>query len=225
MISALPGLDFLLLVFNSGFDIALSSWRSIVERTSCPIWLDVHSLALEPHVGAHRDYRALMEWPEWVKGAAYLQANRQEVGCLMGHPERWATEAEIQEFIDQALGLGVRAVFVTKGKDGVLAAVRNETRSIPAPVARAVVDTTGCGDVFAGGAIAGLLGGRSVFQAAEAGVALATKAVSVSGLRETFDLAVLASGRNGSSSRSTGNGQTARGGPLPATASGRKITE
>ncbi|MBN1938424.1 MAG: carbohydrate kinase family protein [Candidatus Aminicenantes bacterium] len=189
LLEALPSLDILLMVFNSGLDVAFCDWRLIVERSSCLVWFDVHSLALEPRVGVHRDYRAVPDWPEWVKGVACLQANRQEVGCLMGHPERWATDAEIREFIDQALGLGVRAVFVTKGKDGVLVAVRNETRPIPAPAASAVVDATGCGDVFAAAAVEALLRGRSVFQAAEAGVALATAAVAVSGLCETFLLA------------------------------------
>ncbi len=101
-LAALPGLEFLAMVFNSGFDISLRDWRSIVARASCPIWLDIHSLALEPRVGAHRDYRSVPDWPDWVKGAAYLQANRQEVGCLMGHPERWANEVEIRDFFAQA---------------------------------------------------------------------------------------------------------------------------
>jgi hypothetical protein len=188
-LEALSGLDFLVMVFNSGFDISLRDWRSIVARASCPVWLDVHSLALEQRVGAHRDYRSVPDWPDWVKGAAYLQANRQEVGCLMGHPERWANEEEIQSFFIRAFATGARAVFVTMGKDGVLAATPGEVRRIPAPVASAVIDATGCGDVFAAAAIERLLRGEPVFQAVEAGVALATKAVAVSGLRETYLLA------------------------------------
>jgi len=188
-LAALPELEFLVMVFNSGFDIFLQDWRSIVARASCPIWLDIHSLALEPRVGTHRDYRSVPDWPDWVKGAAYLQANRQEVGCLMGHPERWANEEEIQSFFAQAFATGVRAVFVTMGKDGVLAATPGEVRRIPAPIASAVADATGCGDVFAAAAIERLLRGEPVFRAVEAGVALATRAVAVSGLCETFLLA------------------------------------
>lgn len=190
ILDRLSELDFLLLSFNSGSDIGLSDWRKIAGRAACPVWLDVHSLALNPSAGGRREYRPVPEWMEWARGTVYLQANRQEVGCLMGHPERRANDSEIQAFFDDALGLGARAVFVTMGRDGVLAAVRNERRRVPAAVAPIVVDPTGCGDVFAAAAIEALLRGEPVFRAAEAGVVLATKAVSVSGLRETYDLAM-----------------------------------
>jgi len=195
VLRALPGLDFLMMVFNSGFDISLPDWRKIVSKAACPIWFDIHSLALEPRVGAHRNYRALPDWPEWVKGVTYLQANRQEVGCLMGHPERWADEGEIRDFFRRAIAAGVRAIFMTMGKDGVLAATLEEIRRVPAPVASEVVDATGCGDVFAAASVDGLLRGEPEFQAAAAGVGLATQAVAVSGLRETFSLASRASHR------------------------------
>jgi sugar/nucleoside kinase (ribokinase family) len=52
------------------------------------------------------------------------------------------------------------------------------------------VDTTGCGDVFAAAAARALAGGAGIFEAVEAGVALASRAVASAGLRETFELAV-----------------------------------
>jgi len=189
VLNSLEGLDFLFLVFNSGFDISLADWRNIAGRARCPIWIDIHSLALTPGVGVRRAYRAVPEWREWVKGAAFLQANRQEVACLMGHPERWADESEIKTLAAQAFDLGLRAIFMTMGKEGVLAATPGRIFLIPAPVADAVVDTTGCGDVFAAASAAGLLQGFPVARAASAGVELATRAVSVSGLRETYRLA------------------------------------
>jgi len=189
VLRALPKLDFLIMVFNSGFDIGLSDWRKIVSQAACPIWFDVHSLALEQKVGAHREYRSVPDWRSWVEGAAYLQANRQEVGCLMGHPERWADDSEIRAFFALAFEAGARAVFVTMGKDGVLAAIPGEIRHVPAETASRVVDATGCGDVFAAASVRELLRGASVFQAALSGVGLATKAVSVSGLPATYDLA------------------------------------
>jgi len=189
ILAGLPGLDFLFLVFNSGFDIALPDWRSIADRAACPIWIDIHSLALAARVGGPRDYRALPDWPEWVRGAAYLQANRQEVACLMGHPERWADESEIRALAFRSFGLGLQAAFITLGKDGVLVATPEEIRRVPAPVPAAVVDTTGCGDVFAAATARALLDGISPVRAAERGVALATRAVGISGLQATYDLA------------------------------------
>ncbi|MCX6560830.1 MAG: PfkB family carbohydrate kinase [Candidatus Aminicenantes bacterium] len=189
ILAGLDGLDALLLAFNSGFDLRLGDWRSIVDKSRCPIWIDIHSLSLAKLVGAHRDYVALPEWRDWVRGAAYLQANRQEVACMVGRPECWAERAEIDVLAAEAFGLGVRAVFVTMGKEGVLVLTPAEIRMIAAPLAAAAVDTTGCGDVFAAVALKALAGGGGAFAAAQAGAALASRAVSVKGLAETFDLA------------------------------------
>jgi len=189
ILRALPGMDFLFLVFNSGFDISLSDWRAVAGRAVCPIWIDIHSLALSPCLGARRNYRAVPDWRAWVEGADYLQANRREAACLMGRPEREADESEIRELCRQAFQIGVRAVFVTLGKEGVLAAVPGDIRRVPAPVAAGVVDPTGCGDVFAAAVSRGLLCGQPVFQAASAGVELASRAAGISGVRETYRLA------------------------------------
>ncbi|MHB8056033.1 MAG: PfkB family carbohydrate kinase, partial [Candidatus Aminicenantales bacterium] len=77
----------------------------------------------------------------------------------------------------------------TMGEDGAWAATPGAFRRLPAPPAPNVVDPTGCGDVFAAAAIAGMLRGWSVFEAAAAGVELATRAVGAAGLRETYRLA------------------------------------
>jgi len=208
VIAALPRLDMLLMVFNSGFELRLADWRRIVAAASRDIWLDVHSFVLAKVVGAHRDYVAVPGWRDWMAGVSYLQANRQEVASLRGHPERWPSHAEIESFAAQAFDVGVRAVFVTMGKDGVLlltpggAKVRPGAgamavgahrspvvRHIQAPAADRVVDTTGCGDVFCAAAMRFLSRGASVAEAAEAGVALASEAVGLAGIAETFALA------------------------------------
>jgi len=192
ILDRLPELDFLLLSFNSGSDIGLIDWRKIVDRASCPAWLDVHSLALTPSTGGRREYRAVPAWEAWIDGITYLQANRREIGCLLGRPEQPADEAGIRTFAARAFAFGVKAVFATMGEGGVWAATPEETRRIPARPGAAVVDPTGCGDVFAAAAIAGRLRGLSVFRAAAAGVELATRAAGVSGIAATHLLAARA---------------------------------
>ena len=189
VLEALPGLDFLMMVFNSGFDIELADWRAVAGRASCPVWMDIHSLALEPRVGSRRGYRTVPEWEAWVEGAAYLQANRREAACLMGRPDREAGESEIEELSRRAFRLGVRAVFVTLGRDGVAVSTPEGFVRIPAAPSPAVVDPTGCGDVFAAAAAEALLSGRTVFEAAVAGAALAARTAEVSGVHEIFGLA------------------------------------
>jgi sugar/nucleoside kinase (ribokinase family) len=184
----------LLMVFNSGFELRLADWRRIVAAERREIWLDVHSLVLAKVVGVHRDYVAVPGWRDWIAGVSYLQANRQEVASLRGHPERWPSRAEIESFAAQAFDVGVRAVFVTMGKDGVLLLTPGAhpspvVRHIQAPAADRVVDTTGCGDVFCAAAMRLLSRGASIEEAAKAGVALASEAVGLAGIAETFALA------------------------------------
>ena len=248
ILAALPRLDMLLMAFNSGFEFALADWRRIVDaacaldfarslardrdsngtRTrACPIWLDVHSFVLDRIVGAHRDYVSVPEWRDWLAGVTYLQANRQEVASLRGHPERWPERGEIESFAAEAFAVAVRAVFVTMGKDGVLMLTPGEgpgeddesparagagisgakaglaaaahssarmrtavkTRQIQAPAADRIVDTTGCGDVFCARTMSLLAKGAALEMAVEAGVILASKAVGLAGIGETFRLA------------------------------------
>lgn len=195
ILGALPSLDMLLMVFNSGFDMTLSDWRSIVDRAICPVWLDVHSLVLAKKLHAHREYISLPDWRDYVSGVGYLQANRQEVASLLGHPERLPEAGEISAFVHDAFRVGVRAVFVTMGKDGVLVAAPHEMRTVRAPEANRVVDTTGCGDVFCAKTMQLLALGVPVIEAAEEGVELASLAVSLTGVRETYELALNSEGR------------------------------
>lgn len=189
LLGRLARLDFLLMVFNSGFDIELPDWRRVARSARCPIWMDIHSLSLAKLVGSHRDYVALPQWIDWVEGVTYLQANRQEVACMLGRPERWPERDEIAAFARGAFDQAVRAVFVTMGKDGVLVLTSEETRLIQAPRADRVVDTTGCGDVFCAGTMHRLAAGAELFEAAAFGVEIASRAVGLAGLDETFALA------------------------------------
>ncbi len=188
ILARLPGLDALLVVFNSGFDLDLAGWRTVADAAKCPIWLDTHSLVLEKKVGSHRDYLALDDPLAWISGVAYLQANRQELACLIGRPERWPDRAEIRAFAARAFDAGIRAVFVTLGKGGVLVQTPEIDRTVRAPRADIVVDTTGCGDVFCARALQLIVRGAGILEAAEGGVALASRAVGRAGVRATYEM-------------------------------------
>jgi sugar/nucleoside kinase (ribokinase family) len=189
LLERMADLKLLLMVFNSGFDMELPDWRRIARAARCPIWMDIHSLSLARIVGAPRDYVALPEWREWVEGVTYLQANRQEVACMLGRPERWPEREEIEAFARDAFDRSVRAVFVTMGKDGVLTLTPDDVRLIQAPRADRVVDTTGCGDIFCAATMHRLAAGAALFEAAAFGVTIASGAVGLSGLEATYALA------------------------------------
>jgi len=188
ILADLPRLDMLLMVFNSGFDLEFEDWRKIAERTKRPIWCDVHSLVLDRKLGVHRNYVALPAWREWMAGVTFLQANRQELACLLGHPGYWPEEKEIASFASDAFRLGTQVVFVTMGGDGILVSTQRDTRLIRAPKAERVVDTTGCGDVFCAKTAQCLVRGIPLFEAAEAGAALASRAAGSAGVGATYAL-------------------------------------
>ncbi len=189
VIRALPGLSFLVMVVNSGFELTLEAWREIVASAACPVWFDVHSLSLEQVLGAPRGYRPLSEWGKWVLGTTYLQANRKEVACMLGHPERLPLPSEIERFCREALDLGPEAVFVTLGPEGGLAVTLEGSRRVGLKASGRVVDTTGCGDVFGAGTAARLAYGADPFTAAAFGIDLASRAAFTAGIAETYKLA------------------------------------
>jgi hypothetical protein len=179
----------LLFVLNSGFDMILQDWRRIVAAVSCPAWLDIHSLVLEPALGRPRSFRAVPDWMAWVRGVAWLQANARGVACLDGHPDRLPSDGEILDFARRVFDLGVRAVFVTKRTGGAMVLTPGQSKHVTAPAAGPAVDATGCGDVFAAAAISRLVRGASPFEAASFGTVLASNAAFVSGVREIWKIA------------------------------------
>ena len=188
LLEELPGFSFLILVINSGFDISLRDWRRIVRRAECPIWFDIHSLALTLELHRARRYRPLPEWRDWAEGTTYLQANLIEVASMLGEPERPPSHDRLGRFGEQALELGIQAAFITLGAEGVLVMLPGHVRRIVSAEARNVVDTTGCGDIFCAGAAALLAAGADPVEAAAFGAELASEAAGVSGIEQTYSL-------------------------------------
>ena len=181
-------INFLVLLMISGLDIELKDWQRLKEKALCPIWMDVHSLSLSPELGQPRKYRALPDWRDWVRGVDYVQANKKEAACMMGHPERDPDEKELVHFGESVLKQEVKAFFITLGEEGILAVTPQGATKMEPIGSKKVVDTTGCGDVFCGAAVSLLAEGKDVKSAAEFGLELATRAVGRAGVRENFEM-------------------------------------
>jgi len=179
-------LDFLIGVVNSGRDFTLSGWRQIVRSVRVPIWLDIHSLPLSFVLNQPRHYQPLVRWKDWVAGISYLQANEREVACMLGEPKALPSLARIKRLGREALALGLKTVFITLGKKGVLVMAPGECQVLPPPIVRKVVDTTGCGDVFCAGTVVGLASGADPVEAARLGIRLAAGAARVAGVEKTY---------------------------------------
>ncbi len=188
ILQRLKDLSMLVSVLNSGFDIALSDWRKIVDAADCPMWFDLHSLVLSRELNTPRIYLSGVPWESWAGGVTYLQANRAELACLEGRAGQILSDKQIKRFGQRAFDLGLRAVFVTLGREGVWVLTHNGARMIIPSTSGDVEDTTGCGDVFCAKTVKGLVDGADPFSAAAAGVELATRATGMKGIEETFNL-------------------------------------
>lgn len=189
VIENLHKLGMLILIINSSFDIMLSNWNKIVASAKIPVWLDVHSLPLSRELNSPRKYLPLIEGKEWIEGVSFIQVNEKELSSMLGDPDKRYSEDDALAFGKEAFDLGAKAVFVTLGREGVLVMTPEESKRIRSPEVKSVVDTTGCGDVFCGGAVVKLAEGQDPFTAASCGLELATKAVSIKGIEETYMLA------------------------------------
>ncbi|MEW9529613.1 carbohydrate kinase family protein [Microbispora sp. NPDC049125] len=97
----------------------------------------------------------------------YLLPNEEQALMLTGA----ATAAEAARAL---LGEGLRGALITLGADGSLVATPSDVTRVAA-LDVPVVDTTGCGDAYCAGFVAGLLEGRDVVAAARLGTAVAAR--------------------------------------------------
>jgi sugar/nucleoside kinase (ribokinase family) len=136
-------------------------------------------------LGHRADFREMMD-----KGQIdILFANEGELLCLM--------ETEDFEGALMAAAAQVPTLVVTRGEHGATA-VQNGVRATVAaePVAK-VVDTTGAGDLFAAGFLAGQAQGRSLEDSLTMGAVCAAEIISHFGPRAEADLAAMVKARLG----------------------------
>ncbi|MFC4062145.1 carbohydrate kinase family protein [Planomonospora corallina] len=120
----------------------------------------------------------LSNMPDLVRAARvflphvdYVLPNEEQALMMSG-------ETEAEKAAAALLAEGPRGVLVTLGGEGSLVATATatatETARLPARDV-AVVDTTGCGDAYCAGFIAGLVAGRGVLDAARLGTEVAAR--------------------------------------------------
>ena len=177
--------DFILVNFISGSDISTTNLKWLRANTRANIYIDFHSRTL----GRKRDGARFLRRPrDWAKTAAcadILQMNEVEFELLAGVKP---SQQECERFARKYLAPSARGLLVTLGKDGVILAERKRggvaARQIAAEQLRRVVDTTGCGDVFAGAFVAACALGQSLRSSAETAVGAASARAGVSGIEQ-----------------------------------------
>ena len=140
-------------------------FRAIHARTGTPVLLDTAGVP-------RRDDRLLRSFLPHVD---YFFPSYDEASVITG-------ESDPEQIVKALLDAGAPGpVGVKLGAGGCLVSWRGTTKRIPARKVRRVVDTTGAGDAFLAGFVAGLLSGADPFAAAKLGNAVAASSLSAVG--------------------------------------------
>lgn len=143
----LRDLDALYINLISGFELDLETAHLLRQHFKGPIYCDLHSLTMGIEPDGLRTWRQIPEVAAWCACFDELQVNEDEVAMLAADPLALAATA---------MASGVRRLFVTLGKRGVVyfedagAGRPLRTALVPATAARVdgAGDPTGCGDVW-----------------------------------------------------------------------------
>ena len=113
-----------------------------------------------------------------------LFANEDEIQAMARVPH---VETAVDAFKNK-----VETLVVTRSEKGALATQRGQRADVPAAPVDKVVDTTGAGDLFAAGFLAGQAQGRSLEESLKLGAIAAAEVISHYGARPEADLKALA---------------------------------
>ena len=113
-----------------------------------------------------------------------LFANQAEVEALAGMPHLESAVAAVKDKVE--------TLVVTRSEDGALAVQNGNRADVPAEAIRALVDTTGAGDLFAAGFLFGQARGKGLEESLRLGAICAAEVIQHYGARPEADLKMLA---------------------------------
>lgn len=146
------------------FEISLSTLRYIKDNSKATIVFDAHGATTAMDVTGRRHRKFWVDRDEWLPYIDVLKMNLEESQCMWFANEykdeipsiynENQTE-HLDELADHVLRLGVSYFYVTMDSRGCIVYYQQEGKAqkdfIASVPVQHVVDTTGCGDSFAGG--------------------------------------------------------------------------
>lgn len=155
----------------SDYEISLDALKYLKRKSKGTVIFDAHGPTTACLITGERKRKFWIDRDQWLPYIDVLKMNLEEAQASWFRKEYEThefTEAEadldrqeLREFAMHCLNMGVRSVFITVDSRGCLVywKVRGKLKEemVPAVPVDNVVDTTGCGDSFAGGVGFGLL--------------------------------------------------------------------
>lgn len=146
------------------FEISLSTLRYIKENSQGLVIFDAHGPTTSMNINGSRERKYWIDRDEWLPYIDVLKMNLEESMCCwfkneydideMGHYDEENTE-HLDDFGEHVLKMGVKVLYVTLDSRGCVAYTMKNGKIhkefIPSVPVEEVIDTTGCGDSFAGG--------------------------------------------------------------------------
>jgi hypothetical protein len=154
----------------SDYEISLDALKFLKKRSKGLVVFDAHGPTTACMVNGERQRKFWIDRDLWLPYIDVLKMNLEEAQASWFKKEYESSDfstseepdrAMLRSFGDHCLNLGVKAVYITVDSRGCLVYYKQRKKTIeemvPAIKVDQVIDTTGCGDSFAGGLGYGLM--------------------------------------------------------------------
>jgi len=155
----------------SDYEISLETLRYLKKNSNGIIIFDAHGPTTACLFNGERQRKFWIDRDQWLPYIDVLKMNLEEAQASWFKKEYetrdYYVESDevdrdsLREFATHCLNLGVKCVYITVDSRGCLTYFRKGGKlveeMVPAVKVKYVIDTTGCGDSFAGGVGFGLL--------------------------------------------------------------------
>jgi len=161
--------DFFVFLPITDFEIALDTLQYIKANSQGFIIFDAHGPTNTVSKTGDRYHKFWVDQDQWLPHIDLLKMNLEEANCCVFKKEytiqelqeaNLEDESQLKDLGTYCLKQGVKAVIITLDERGCLIYSKNladvQETFIPSIKVNHVVDTTGCGDSFAGGLAFGL---------------------------------------------------------------------